>query len=157
MPFTVFHLGPGIALKAAAPRRLSLAMFAGAQVLMDIEPGIGMLRGAATLHGYSHTLAGALAIALLCLPFKRLAEWVFRVRISWRQAAVGALLGTFTHILLDALVHDDIRPFWPLSDANPLRGLLGWHETELLCLLLALAALRWAPHAWARLRAMPWR
>jgi membrane-bound metal-dependent hydrolase YbcI (DUF457 family) len=157
MPFTPFHLGPGIAIKAAAPRHVSLGMFAGAQVAMDLEPAIGMLSGAATLHGITHTLPGALVVALACLPFKRLAEWVFSVSISWQQAITGTLLGTYTHVLLDSLVHHDIRPLWPLSDANPLQNLLSWHETEVLCGVLALAAIRWLPEGWRRLRAMPWR
>lgn len=154
MPFTLFHLGPGIALKSLGGKRISLAMFAGAQVAMDIEPGIAMIRGAATLHGYSHTLPGALAIALACLPFKPLAERLFGVTISLRAALVGTLIGSFSHLLLDALVHSDIRPLWPFSDLDPLRGLMSWDAVEMLCLALALAALRWLPQGWRRLRAM---
>jgi membrane-bound metal-dependent hydrolase YbcI (DUF457 family) len=156
MPFTLFHLGPGIALKSLAGKRFSLAMFAGAQVAMDIEPGLAMLRGAATLHGYSHTLPGALAIALACLPFKPLAERLFGVAISLRSALAGVLLGCFSHLLLDALVHSDIRPLWPFSDRDPLQGLMSWGAVELLCVALALPALRWAPQGWRRLRAMRW-
>ena len=157
MPFTLFHLGPGIALKSLMGERMSLAMFAGAQIVMDIEPGMGMISGAATLHGYSHTLPGALVIALVCLPFKRLAEWGFGVAISWRSALAGGLLGSLSHVLLDALVHSDIRPLWPFSETNPLQGMMDWEHTEMLCLLLALPALRWAPEGWRRLRVLPWR
>ena len=156
MPFTLFHLGPGIALKSLAGKRFSLAMFAGSQVAMDIEPGLAMIRGAATLHGYSHTLSGALAIALSCLPFKPVAEKLFGVTISWRSALAGTLAGAFSHLLLDALVHSDIRPLWPFSDLDPLRGLMSWEAVELLCLAFALAALRWAPQGWRRLRAVRW-
>jgi membrane-bound metal-dependent hydrolase YbcI (DUF457 family) len=157
MPFTLFHIGPGVTAKTILGTRVSLSMFAGAQIAMDLEPGMGMLRNAATLHGLSHTLAGAFVVGVACLPFKGLAERVFKVSISWRVALVGTFIGTYTHILFDALVHEDIQPLWPLSDANPLRGLLGWHETEALCLMLALPALRWLPEGWRRLRAMPWR
>ncbi|WP_417069223.1 metal-dependent hydrolase [Niveibacterium terrae] len=156
MPFTLFHLGPGIALKSLAGKRFSLAMFAGSQVAMDIEPGLAMLGGAATLHGYSHTLPGALAIALVCLPFKPLAERLFGVAIPLRAALAGTLVGVFSHLLLDALVHADIRPLWPFSDLDPLRGLMSWEAVELLCGALALAGLRWAPQGWCRLKAMRW-
>lgn len=156
MPFTLFHLGPGIALKSLAGQRISLAMFAGTQVAMDIEPGLAMLRGAGTLHGLTHTLPGALAIAVACLPFKPLAEKLFGVAIPIRAALVGTLAGSFSHLLLDALVHSDIRPLWPFSDLDPLRGLMSWEAVELLCLALALAALRWAPQGWRRLKAMRW-
>lgn len=156
MPFTPFHLGPGIALKRLAGQHLSLSTFAGAQVLIDLEPGIGMLRGASVLHGYSHTLAGALLIALACVPLRGLAEKALKLAISARQALLGGLAGTLTHLLLDGMVHSDIRPWWPLSDANPMQDLLSWEHTEALCLLLALPALTWLPQAWRRLRATPW-
>jgi membrane-bound metal-dependent hydrolase YbcI (DUF457 family) len=35
---------------------------------------------------------------------------------------VGAIAGTFSHILLDSVMHPDIRPFAPFSDSNPLLG-----------------------------------
>ena len=51
MPFTPFHMGAGLALKAMAGRHFSVLTFGMAQVAMDIEPLVGMLRGAAVLHG----------------------------------------------------------------------------------------------------------
>jgi len=152
MPFTPFHLGPGIALKRAAGDRFSLAIFAAAQVLMDIEPGIGMLRDAPILHGYSHTLAGALLIAPGRVALKGIAERVLSTRITVGQALAGALAGTLTHLLLDGIVHQDIRPWWPLTTANPMQGLLSWDHTEVLCLLLALPGLAWMREGWHRLR-----
>lgn len=65
MPFTPIHLGPGTALKAIGGRHFSFMVFGGTQVLMDIEPLIGMLRGWDVLHGYTHTLLGALLIDTL--------------------------------------------------------------------------------------------
>lgn len=55
MPFTPFHMGAGLALKAVAGRHFSVLTFGIAQVAMDIEPLVGMLRGAAVLHGPTHT------------------------------------------------------------------------------------------------------
>ena len=62
MPFTPIHLGPGLAFKAIGGRSFSFMVFGGAQVLMDIEPLVGILRGWPVLHGYTHTVLGALAI-----------------------------------------------------------------------------------------------
>lgn len=59
MPFTPFHMGAGLALKAVAGRHFSVLTFGIAQVAMDIEPLVGMLRGAAVLHGPTHTYLGA--------------------------------------------------------------------------------------------------
>lgn len=67
MPFTPFHMGPGLAVKALGGRHFSVLVFGIAQVAMDIEPGIGMLRGADVLHGWTHSYAGATVIGLLVL------------------------------------------------------------------------------------------
>ena len=65
MPFTPFHLGPGLAIKALGGHRISLLVFAGTQVLMDIEPLLGLLGLIDSLHGVSHSLAGALLMRRL--------------------------------------------------------------------------------------------
>ena len=126
MPFTPFHLGPGALFKAVGGRRFSFVVFGGAQVLMDLEPLVGMLRGSDVLHGYTHTLAGALAIGVLAGAIGRpVSLFVLRragiahVPFSWGASFAGGLVGTLSHIALDALMHADQRPWWPLSDANP--------------------------------------
>ena len=62
MPFTPIHLGPGLAFKAMGGRHFSFMVFGGAQVLMDLEPLIGILRDRDVLHGVTHTWLGALVI-----------------------------------------------------------------------------------------------
>ena len=32
---------------------------------------------------------------------------------------ISAYIGAFSHVLLDGIMHDDMRPFFPLTDANP--------------------------------------
>ena len=73
MPFRPFHLGPGAMFKAIGGRHFSFMVFGGAQVLIDIEPLIGILRHQSILHGYTHTIAGALVIGAsgAVLPLKR--------------------------------------------------------------------------------------
>ena len=46
MPFTPFHMGPALALKAVTGRHFSVLVFGIAQVAMDVEPLVGMLRNA---------------------------------------------------------------------------------------------------------------
>jgi hypothetical protein len=67
MPFTPFHMGPGLAIKAFGGRYFSVLVFAIAQVAMDIEPLIGMIRGSDVLHGWSHSYVGATAIGVLVM------------------------------------------------------------------------------------------
>ncbi len=129
-------------LKPAATTRFSVIAFGLAQVMIDIEPGVGMLRGSLVLHGPSHTVLGAILIAgLVCLVtpwFSRtiLSRWNQELRshkIDWLvesptgsnpAIAFGAFFGTLSHIFLDSLMHADIHPFAPLSNANPFLHLI---------------------------------
>ncbi len=143
MPFTPFHLGAGAAFKALGGRRVSFMVFGGTQVLMDLEPGYKLLTGGTQLHGPSHTLAGALVIGLLAAVIgKPISEFAFRVggrpdvTISWQAALAGALLGSFSHVLLDAVMHADMRPWWPVGEGNALLGWFPIGELHLYCVLL---------------------
>lgn len=152
MPFTPFHLGPGLALKAVGGRHFSLTMFGVTQVAMDMEPLVHMLRGDSILHGITHSYAGATVIALAALSLGRpfcwmaLAYWNriaslrwlngLRVstRIGWIPALTGAFLGAYSHVFLDSLMHADMRPWWPFAAGNGLLDAIpvGW--LHLLCL-----------------------
>ena len=138
MPITPFHLGPGLAVKAVAGDRFSLMVFAFSQAMMDIEPAVRILRGDGTLHGVTHTYLGATVVAVIAMvvgrpvcqlllrsvtpdPHSALLNWVFRdTHISWRAAAGGAFVGTYSHVLLDSIMHADMRPLAPWSPHNSL-------------------------------------
>ncbi len=45
MPITPLHLGIGCCCKAIGQQRFSMMIFAGTQVLMDIEPLLGLIYG----------------------------------------------------------------------------------------------------------------
>ena len=51
MPITPLHMGPALLGKAALDRRFSLIAFGMAQILMDIEPLLGLLLHWPRLHG----------------------------------------------------------------------------------------------------------
>jgi|SRR4249919_3000805 len=140
MPFTPFHLGPGAAFKAVGGRHFSFMVFGGAQVLMDIEPLVRILRGDFELHGYTHTIAGALLIGIVAaLSGKPIsAHALAKLRLphyplTWFAAFNGALIGTFSHIALDALMHSDMRPWWPFSDGNGLLGAVQVDRLHVAC------------------------
>lgn len=143
MPFTPFHLGPGAAFKAIGGRRFSFMVFGGSQVLMDIEPLIGILRDSPVLHGYTHTIAGALAIgavaALIGRPISTYVLARFRIShhpITWLSATSGAFAGTLSHVAFDAVMHGDMRPWWPLSGTNLLLHVISIDRLHLVCLAL---------------------
>jgi membrane-bound metal-dependent hydrolase YbcI (DUF457 family) len=141
MPFTPFHLGPGALFKAIGWRHFSFMVFGGSQVLMDVEPLVGMIRGSAVLHGYTHTLLGALVIGTIAgaigrpvsLFFLRLHQ-VPHHPFTWTASFAGAFVGTFSHVVFDALMHADMNPWWPFVDGNPLLGALSTGWLHLGCL-----------------------
>lgn len=135
MPFTPFHMGPGILVKALLHGGFSLMVFGWAQILIDIQPLIVLLRGEGHLHGFSHSWLGAALIApVAAVSGKPLSEYGLRVlglssadapiRIAWWVAWASAFIGTFSHVLLDAIMHADMQPLYPLSERNALLGLL---------------------------------
>lgn len=167
MPFTPFHMGAALILKPALGRYISVITFGIAQIAMDIEPGIGMLTGAAVLHGPTHTVLGALAIAYLVMliapgivnyllrkwnkevTFHKLPRLVQSETTSKTAVTLGAFFGTISHIALDSLMHHDIHPLLPFSRANPLLGLVTHDEVYQLCAMAGvLGAVTWLAMQW---------
>ena len=140
MPFTPFHLGPAAIIKGLAGDRFSFMVFGGSQVLMDIEPGVRMVLGSPVLHGPTHTIGGALAIAIIAsLIGKPISEFALRViaypdsSISWSASITGAFFGTLSHIILDAVMHSDMIPWAPFASSNELLGLLSLTSLHTIC------------------------
>lgn len=154
MPFTPFHLGPAAALKAAAPRHLSFTIFGFSQVLIDLEPLYYILRHEAILHRFFHTYVGATLVGLAAVVLGRpVCQWLLMIwlrlwhgkrqtpdaarvasRIPLGAAVAGAFLGVYSHVVLDSIMHADIRPLAPFSQANPLFRVLSLDALHQLCL-----------------------
>lgn len=149
MPFTPFHMGPGILLKAILQGSFSLMVFGWAQIIMDIQPLMVMISGEGHLHGFSHTYIGATLLAIFsALSGKYLSEiglfilglnqdW--RVKIGWPTAFISAFLGSYSHVLLDSIMHADVEPFSPLHTHNPLLQVINTEALHYLCLATAAA------------------
>lgn len=156
MPFTPLHMGPALVIKGAGGRHFSVLVFGVAQVAMDIEPLVGILRGADVLHGWTHTYIGATLIGftvfLLVLP---LCQWILQRwnrelefhKLQWlrspepitRMAAMtGALIGTYSHVLLDSIMHADMLPLRPWSTDNALLELVSIDALHQACFISGL-------------------
>lgn len=153
MPFTPLHLGPGLIIKGLAGRHISITSFAVAQIVMDIEPLVGMVRGSEILHGPTHTYSAAIFLAvvatgialLLCphvlrrwnkeLSFLRASWLATREPLTTTSIIVGAATGTLSHIFLDSIMHDDIQPLSPWSNQNDLHGIISIESLNALCIL----------------------
>jgi len=141
VPITPFHFGPGVLFAGAAPRRVSLIAFVAANCITDVESIYNVLTGNFPYHRFLHTFLGAVVVTALTIAlflFTRqvarkiaLPDWFSWQQLTLLPVAVGALLGSFSHIVLDGVMHADMRPFAPWSDANPFLhrvslGVLHW-------------------------------
>ena len=135
MPITPFHFGPGAAIHAAAPRYVSFLAFCATNILMDVEPLYYILTQQYPLHRFFHTYIGASIVAAATVGLfeaaRRVAEKIPRLR----TVALGAALGTFSHVFLDSIMHRDIKPFAPFSGANPLLGAISLSALHWSCLI----------------------
>jgi hypothetical protein len=142
MPFTPFHMGPGMAIKAGMQRRFSLMVFGWSQILMDLQPLFVLLTGKGELHGFSHTYVGATLIALIsAISGKYLGEVGLKIihqrhylPIRWPVAWMSAFGGTYSHIVLDSIMHTDLKPLYPFSQANGLLGFISIEALHGLCI-----------------------
>jgi hypothetical protein len=144
-------MAAGVLLKPLMDRHISLTAFGLSQVLMDIEPLVRLFRGDSVLHGPSHTLLGAMLVSGLTIwwtpPLYRMLirRWNREVRRhrldrlvepeapTWPSIWIGAVWGAGSHLCLDALMHADMRPWAPLSDINPLLGMLPFIAIQPVC------------------------
>jgi hypothetical protein len=145
MPFTPFHMGPGILIKAVLQGSFSLIVFGWSQIVMDLQPLMAILTGRGEYHGFTHTYLGATLIgAFSTLTGKYLAELVLvrvlgkhrlEIAVTWWVAGLSAFIGTYSHIVLDSIVHADMQPLYPFSAANHLLHLLSWGSMHKLCVV----------------------
>jgi hypothetical protein len=149
MPATPFHFGPGLLVKAAAPRQFSMAAYTLSQIVIDIESGYYMLHHASPVHRQAHTFALGGLIGLACgLIVSKVGTWLARPRdvvpealaAEYRLpvAVVSGIFGGMFHSVLDGIMHADIRPFRPFTQANPLYGLVSVQILYLFCIVTGL-------------------
>lgn len=143
MPITPLHIWQGTILKALLQGSFSLMVFGWAQIIMDIQPLYVVLADSRlfALHGFSHTYLGATLLAVVsALSGKYVAAWgLTRLKmpeqISWLCAFFSAFLGTYSHVVLDSIMHDDIQPFFPFSLENPFMDVMTIEQLHWFCLI----------------------
>jgi len=128
MPFTPFHLGPGLLFGLLLLSYIDFPTFLIASVIVDVEPFLVLtLNLNYPLHGFLHSFFGGTLIAFLLaavmsnvrsalsplMSFLKLEQ-----KLSFKTILSAALLGVYVHILLDSPLYPDIRPFFPF-DFNP--------------------------------------
>jgi hypothetical protein len=157
-------------VKAVARRHFSLRIFALAQISIDLEAARGTFLSAHPLHGPLHSLIGATLAGLVAavlgrrvfnvlnLPLRTflgqvegMPAWLVEevVPITWVAALIGGVTGGISHVLLDAIIHPDVSPFWPFSASNPFLTDSSFYLMHYACALLGLVgSLAWLTLAW---------
>lgn len=145
MPFTPFHMGTGIFIKALLQGSFSLMVFGWSQIIMDLQPLFVLINGHGHLHGFSHTyLGGSILAVVSALSGKYLSELSLiiidisprshPIKISWFIAFISAFVGCFSHVLLDSIMHADVQPFYPFNLQNDFLGLISISDLHKFCL-----------------------
>lgn len=139
MPITPLHIGVLAPVNHFAPGKVSTASFILTQLFLDGKTIVFFLTGYGGVDHSSHTLVVALVLgALIGLFGFWSARWVW-----------GAFVGTFSHVLLDALVHTDVFLMDPWILGNVMY--MDWME-PLSLVLLALSAWWLLQKTWAFLK-----
>ena len=150
MPFTPFHFGPHACIALPFNRYIDIPIFIGTNIIIDIEPLLVLQFNLDyPLHGYYHTfLIGGLVgllFASAAFPFRHyIKKGMNLLRLpygsTFKKMAISGVLGAWLHVLFDAPLYSDIRPFYPLQE-NPLFGIVSHSAVYSfcgICLLLAL-------------------
>lgn len=158
IPFTPFHFGPGLLIKACVSRSFWLTSFVAANVLIDVEVLVYIVRDDPPIHRHLHTYAGGTGIGILAgaLMFATM-ELLRRCRpnsdhitsgltsthksVLLGQSLIAGLIGGVSHIFLDSFMHRDMHPWRPFSDENGLVGMVSVGSLHGGCALAGLFGL----------------
>jgi membrane-bound metal-dependent hydrolase YbcI (DUF457 family) len=128
MPLTPFHLGPTLLLGVLLYRWLDLPTLLVGSVIVDVRAALvvfGPFDG--PVHGILTTFAGGTMVALMIgavvfvLPqsVQSVLNYIRLADTTSVSAIFGtAIVGVYSHIILDSLLYTDTRPFYP-SAWNP--------------------------------------
>jgi len=149
-------MGPGMLIKAAVMDRFSIVVFGLTQVAIDMEALWYLIRWDLPIHRFWHTYSGATIVAAVfiivgkpvsqviksgwnrCAVFCGRKEFIVPVRTSWLASFIGAVIGSYSHILLDSMYSCDMAPMQPWTDNNPMLGIVGPVWILLLCVLFGI-------------------
>src|SRR3972149_5742295 len=149
MPFTPFHLGPALFFAIPLRKYIHAPTFIMANVLLDVEPLLVLVLGLNyPLHGYLHTFAAAVVVGVVLgfvmFVLERSMHPLFKTlllepetKLNKSQFIVAGVFGTMLHVVFDAPLYWDIKPFYPLN-VNPLYGSASSVEIHLLCVWLGI-------------------
>ncbi len=152
MPYTHYHLGPGLFFGIIFIRFVDFPTFLIANLIPDLEPFFVYSLGLEIPHhGFVHSFFGGAIAALILtgIMFKvrHLLDPVINFfKLDQKRSFIKILLasvsGIYLHILFDAPTHHVFQPFYPL-EGNPFLGSLDELGISLssICIYLFLSGL----------------
>jgi len=127
MPVTPLHIGvPGL-ISYYFPKRIDIISAIIGSIIIDIDFFILIIFGT-PIHGIFHTFFGATILSIfliiiiklsgkLTIKLKNWFKW--EIESDLISISLGAFIGTYSHIILDSLIYNDMNPFYPIT-GNPL-------------------------------------
>ncbi len=128
MPFTPFHLGIGLLIGILSYKRIDFWGLLIGSVILDAWPFSVLIFGLPySLHGASHSFLIAILVSVVFAFVGYFIYKLFKFKRSFSFLFLGLLIGTFSHVALDAPLYKDMVPFWP-SSWNPVFGLYNYND-----------------------------
>lgn len=132
MPFTVYHVGPVLLLWSIFLSLDIVALFIGA-TLMDIEGFLYLFDGYPTMHGALHSILGAILVAITATAISYESRVALKQKPEISTTLVSGIIGSFSHLVLDAIMYSDVNLAWPLKWWNPLLGMVDENSILMFC------------------------
>ncbi|NWF94853.1 MAG: hypothetical protein HXY34_01790 [Candidatus Thorarchaeota archaeon] len=143
MPFTPYHLGPGLLVGLCLFSVLDLTGLLIGSVILDVEPLLVItLNWPLPLHGLAHTYLGATAVGtvttvvlyLMQRPLSSITSTLLPHSVSsFHRLFFSVLLGAYMHVFLDSLLYPEMNPLFPIL-GNPFLGLISSQTVSAICL-----------------------
>jgi membrane-bound metal-dependent hydrolase YbcI (DUF457 family) len=118
-------------------------------IIVDLEPLAFLILDLPVLHLFFHTFLGATIMAILVAVGMVLLRDVFEKLMAFfllpqmaspAKITVAAIIGAYSHIILDGFLYPEMQPFWPIL-GNPLLGLVSSSSVYLFCVLCFIIAI----------------
>ena len=142
MPFTPFHWGPSSWIGLMLFKILDFPTLLIASVIVDIEPFCVLFFNLDyPLHGFFHSfLGGSIVAVLTAIVLYRLRDRIKKIMVTFKLVQASSFkkilwtsfFGVYFHLLLDAFLYKDMKPFYPFQN-NPFLGLFSSHQIYLFC------------------------
>jgi hypothetical protein len=155
MPLTPFHLGPQLTFSVPFRKYIDPFVFLVAGLSNDIEPLVIAISRKFSMHlgypmhGYLHTFTFGTVFALLVslilfarkdLYLKLMDALHIQYTATLVKALLSGVLGFWLHLLFDMPLYEDLKPFAPFTDLNPLYNIFPFGVGYIIAILFLFPA-----------------